>query len=189
MESSHGLDGDEGEDLGLGLLKLVHHLSEHLVHLLLVLQVQLGSGEEGDPGEDDQGQHVEAGSDVGQHIQGGRELEGVHHVLEQEEPPELGGDLVEGLDHAGQHLGDGLGRNSHGDGRHLGHGVRAGLSLVHHDHDGAVDLDTEHGHEEGEAGVGDHGDEGVGCEREQHHHHRPEHGPGLQGLLPVQDTR
>ena len=136
-------------------------MARNLVNLGLVLLVELWCGEESNPGNDEEGQHVEPGADVGQQPEGETELDGVDHVLHEEETTKFCGDLVDGAGDTCRHVGDGLRWDS--DWHRLHHGERVGswLGLLHHDHDVAVGLDTHHHQEQGVAGVGDHGDQGV----------------------------
>ena len=83
------LDGNEGDHLSLHLVHLGHHLAHHLVHLRLVVDIQLGKSEKGDPCEDDEGEGVEPGTNVGEKPKGETELDCVHHGLDQEESPQL----------------------------------------------------------------------------------------------------
>ena len=128
LGSAH-LHGDEGHDLGLDLFNLDHHLGHHLVHLDLVVDVELGQGEESDPRKDDEGEGVEPGADVGQEPKAEAELDGVNHALDEEEPAELGQDGVEGGGEAGGHGGDGVGGQGQGQGGHLG--IREAHTINH----------------------------------------------------------
>ena len=67
--------------------------------LRFILLIKFWAHEQCDPGKDEEGQHVEPGTDVGQQPQGETELDRVHHVLDQEQAAELGGELVEGAGH------------------------------------------------------------------------------------------
>ena len=50
----------------------------------------LGNGEESNPREDDESHGVEPAANVGQEPKGDTELDGVQHVFNEEESPELG---------------------------------------------------------------------------------------------------
>ena len=117
-------------------------MSKNLVNLGLVLLVEFRCGKEDDPGEDEEGQHVEPGTNVGQEPEGETELDGVNHVLDKKETTKFRGHLVDGPGDTGGHVGDGLGGDRHWHGLHHGQGVGPGLGLLHHHHDVAVGLDT-----------------------------------------------
>ena len=52
-------------------------------------QTNLGNGEESNPREDDEGHGVEPAADVGEEPEGDAELDGIQHVLHEEESSEL----------------------------------------------------------------------------------------------------
>ena len=90
------LDGNEGDHLSLHLVHLGHQLAHHLVHLRLIVDVQLGKSEKGDPCEDDESEGVEPGTDVSEQPKGKTKLDRVHHGLDQEESPQLKDGSVDG---------------------------------------------------------------------------------------------
>ena len=109
------LDGDESDHLGLDLVHLRHHFANHLVHLSLVVHVQLGKGEEGNPAENNQGEGVEPGTKVCQEPEGKAKLDGVHHGLDQEESPQFEDSGVDGVSKARGGRGNGIGRDGQGE--------------------------------------------------------------------------
>ena len=109
------LDGDKSDRLGLDLVHLRHHFANHLVHLGLVVHIQLGKGEEGNPAENNQGEGVEPGTKVCQEPEGEAKLDGVHHGLDQEESPQFEDSGVDGVSKARGGGGDGVGRDGQGE--------------------------------------------------------------------------
>ena len=97
------LDGDDRHHLVLDLGHLGVHRANNLVDGSLVVLVEEGQGEEADPGEDDQGHHVEPGADVGEAPEAEDKLDGVEPVLEEEEAAELHDG---GVGHVHQEPGD-----------------------------------------------------------------------------------
>ena len=71
----------------------------------MVVLVEEGQGEEADPGEDDQGHHVEPGADVGEAPEAEDKLDGVEPVLEEEEAAELHDGGVGHVHQEAGHLG------------------------------------------------------------------------------------
>ena len=66
--------GEGGAKLSLEIVQLGLEREQRLVNLLLVISVDAGRGEGGDPGEGDQGEAIEDGADIGQQIHGHGEL-------------------------------------------------------------------------------------------------------------------
>ena len=67
--------GKSSGQFALEVVKLGLEREQRLVDLLLVVSVDAGGGEGGDPGQGDQGQAVEDGPDIGQQIHAHGELE------------------------------------------------------------------------------------------------------------------
>jgi len=163
------LDGDQGHHLALDLLHLHHHLPYHFVSLVLVIEVELGKGEGSNPGKDDEGHGVEPGADVGDAPQAEAELDGVHHVVNQEQAAQLG--------HGRVHLlGDALGVGLHvlrGDGhwhsRHTLKWIRARRGFAQHNHNFCVQLHGANSEQEQQREVGHHVDQGVVAQGHQGH--------------------
>jgi len=151
----------------LDLCDLGDDLAQHLVHLLLVLDVDLGQREQSDPGDDDESDGVEPGTDVGEEPKGEAEFDGVHHALNKEETAELGDDGVDGLGETGSDGRDGVSGYFHRHGGHHSKRIGASLSLASLHHDKAVQLHQDHQGEEAETGVGQDGDQGAGGQGDQ----------------------
>ena len=66
--------GEGGAKLSLEIIQLGLEREQGLVNLLLVVSVDAGRGEGGDPGEGDQGETIEDGANIGQQIHGHGEL-------------------------------------------------------------------------------------------------------------------
>jgi len=177
-------DGDGGAHFCHNLVDLCAGKGHVLVDLLLVLLVDLGQGEESHDAEGDQGEAVEPGAQVRQAPEQSAELDGVHDVLDEEEPLELREAAVE-LRH--NHVG-GLVHLVGGQG---GVGLEQGLervslaALLHGLHHILVDPEDDGAGEGGQGGVGDHGDEGEVRQGDEQHQGGAEHSPGLLQVPPV----
>ena len=69
------------QHLDLHLLHFSSHLICHLIQQNLVVDIQLGHSEDGNPGEDGKGEKVEASSYIRHHVQTRAKFQGVHLMI------------------------------------------------------------------------------------------------------------
>lgn len=179
-----GSSGDDASDLGLDLVQSGLNLLQNGVDGGLVVQVNLGDTEDGDPGEDDEGHGVEPGADVGQEPEAGAELDGLEHVLDQEETSQLGEAEVElAADAAGEAVDLVLGDLPVAAGEFSDGVDNVGL-LEEVLHDVEVDFDTDHGSQDEKTSVGDDADDAVVAHRDEREQDGGEDRAGGQRVLP-----
>jgi len=179
------LGGHDSHNLPLHFIELNHHLTQDIIDSSFVVLIDLGNSEGCDPRQDEKSHGVEPGADVGEAPEGKTKLNSVHHVLHQEQSAEFAQTTIHFFCQSCGKLRHFIAGNSHFHSCDSGQGVASWLGLLHHDHDVAVQFDTEDNGEEAEGEIGDDGYEGVVADRYERHQHGPEHRPGVDGILPV----
>merc|ERR1712110_1299792 len=87
--------GKSSGKFALEVVKLGLEREKSLVNLLLVVSVDAGGGEGGDPGQGDQGQAIEDGPDISQQVHAHCELDRFHSILNKEKRLQLEKDVVQ----------------------------------------------------------------------------------------------
>merc|ERR1711894_243539 len=87
--------GQSGGQFALEVVKLGLERDQGLINLLLVVPVDAGDGEGGDPGQGDQGQSIEDGPDISQQVHAHGELDRFHSILNKEKRLQLEEDVVQ----------------------------------------------------------------------------------------------
>jgi len=85
----HVLHGNDSHHFLLDVRDLCVDLTNHVIHSSLIVFVNKRQSEEANPCQDDQGHHIEPGSNIGQSPQTEDELESIKDALQEEESPEL----------------------------------------------------------------------------------------------------
>merc|ERR1711894_849888 len=175
--------GKSSGKFALEVVKLGLEREQGLINLLLVVSVDAGDGEGGDPGQGDQGQSVEDGPDISQRVHAHGELDRFHSILNKEKRLQLEEDVVQ------------LGEEDEGEAKvswqsdiNIQELLKrvSFVSFIYGRQHRFVDPEAQCGGDEGQRQVTHNTDQGDVSHRQEAHQDRATHDARVPGVLPVQ---